>query len=84
MIAYFNSHTPHGVRPCSSARCVHGITFQLTHPTRGATGASFEKSMSKVDFNSHTPHGVRLTSQLLPYSNQCNFNSHTPHGVRRL
>ena len=34
---YFNSHTPHGVRPSQLRARSNVIQFQLTHPTRGAT-----------------------------------------------
>ncbi len=57
------------------------VTFQLTHPSRGAT-ISFECiALEHNDFNSHTPRGVRPYMPKIVLG-RINFNSHTPRGVR--
>ena len=55
----FNSRTPGGVRlslPMSFRLCV---TFQFTHPGRGATCAATPQTARGQSFNSRTPGGVR-------------------------
>ena len=56
----FNSRTPGGVRlteVCKRRAIV--ITFQFTHPGRGATTISIAVRTTKARFNSRTPGGVR-------------------------
>ncbi len=51
----FNSHTPHGVRPCSAFSLLSRSSFQLTHPTRGATHTHLIDS-AVIFISTHTPH----------------------------
>ena len=61
--------------------CVDVLTFQPTHPSRGATLAIATMLLAVSNFNPRTPHGVRLY-QLWPFLRHGYFNPRTPHGVR--
>ena len=78
-----STHTPHTGcdKPHTFIRIFQN-EFQLTHPTRGATGGLAAGCCRVPNFNSHTPHGVRLVITDNNDNVICNFNSHTPHGVR--
>ena len=58
------------------------ITFQSTHPSRGATGYLLSLLCSGVDFNPRTPHGVRRWIMQSIWGWALYFNPRTPHGVR--
>ena len=74
----FNSHTPHGVRrPLRTLNRLQG-RFQLTHPTRSATGNTRLFSRPHHYFNSHTPHGVRQ-KKLAELESVQKISTHTPH-----
>ena len=62
---HFNSHTPHGVRLIATCDTYNVATFQLTHPTRGATFLKVYFQLLQLNFNSHTPHGVRQVGKNL-------------------
>ena len=51
----FNSHTPHGVRHSIRVRLSEFHTFQLTHPTRGATYPR-QIPINPIAISTHTPH----------------------------
>ncbi len=58
-------------------------TFQLTHPTRSATGHGKYKGNIFYHFNSRTPRGVRQRAKNKALE-VLDFNSRTPRGVRRV
>ncbi len=77
-----STHTPLAGcdAPCGQCRAAKR-SFQLTHPSRGATSNVEIEIKSPLDFNSHTPRGVRplcVGADL----HHAYFNSHTPRGVR--
>ena len=56
-----STHTPHtGCDHINHHNKMTPFQFQLTHPTRGATGLYRRLPRISIHFNSHTPHGVRL------------------------
>ena len=58
---FISTHTPHtGCDDHIHRRYFSFLLFQLTHPTRGATGRQCRDGPGVSHFNSHTPHGVRL------------------------
>ena len=56
---HFNPRTPCGVRPARSSRSCTSLTFQSTHPLRGATRGRGRGALVPRDFNPRTPCGVR-------------------------
>ena len=74
----FNSHTPHGVRPLIQLPQLPRASFQLTHPTRGATLCLPQILRFFRYFNSHTPHGVRPPESNANYA-FVEISTHTPH-----
>ena len=79
----FNSRTPGGVRRALPADLFRDLTFQFTHPGRGATPEWSEFVQCQWRFNSRTPGGVRRLPLLYPQPPKGCFNSRTPGGVRR-
>ena len=59
IVQNFNPRTPCGVRPCDKSRQSSTMTFQSTHPLRGATTSIFNTPNTPSDFNPRTPCGVR-------------------------
>ena len=73
----FNSHTPHGVRPPTSTKMQALRTFQLTHPTRGAT--IFKPfTLAHMIISTHAPHTGCDYETDRP---ECNdyISTHAPH-----
>ena len=58
------------------------LTFQFTHPGRGATSLVLLSVLWVLSFNSRTPGGVRLEYLNLSKKLNIGFNSRTPGGVR--
>ena len=79
--AYFNPRTPRGVRHVPRWRDIRTLTFQSTHPARGATLGIMRPIRKTPDFNPRTPRGVRLPVAMRIY-NHYHFNPRTPRGVR--
>ena len=79
--AYFNPRTPRGVRHVPRWRDIRTLTFQSTHPARGATLGIMRPIRKAPDFNPRTPRGVRLPVAMRIY-NHYHFNPRTPRGVR--
>ncbi len=52
---YFNPRTPYGVRLREQNFLRFLVSFQSTHPSRGATCGSFAASPPCLDFNPRTP-----------------------------
>ena len=78
-------------RPCISIHAPHAgcdslflsflfvpVTFQSTHPMRGATGDRARQALPSSYFNPRTPCGVRLDNHLPDYSCQV-ISIHAPH-----
>ena len=78
----FNSRTPGGVRPLDLRGCSFVLTFQFTHPGRGATQKRKNADKKHGCFNSRTPGGVRLNDTEEIERGDTSFNSRTPGGVR--
>ena len=79
--SYFNSHTPHGVRPPEIL--LNGTATKIsTHtPHTGCDGIK-SPIRTALAISTHTPHtGCDIGSLKFTRHNR-NFNSHTPHGVR--
>ena len=55
----FNPRTPCGVRHGKFSRQNLGVSFQSTHPLRGATGRTLFVLVFRQHFNPRTPCGVR-------------------------
>ena len=72
-----------GVRRAHSGRLWQNGSFQLTHPTRGATIADGEIYSTHL-ISTHTPHTGCDAEWVSKEYDVSNFNSHTPHGVRPL
>ena len=75
--ANFNSHTPHGVRLNHSTNDLIVGSFQLTHPTRGATDR-FLSEKSYFYISTHTPHtgcDLLFSANNIPRI----ISTHTPH-----
>ena len=62
-------------------RDIRTLTFQSTHPARGATLGIMRPIRKTPDFNPRTPRGVRLPVAMRIY-NHYHFNPRTPRGVR--
>ena len=78
---HFNSHTPHGVRQRPNILSHGRKTFQLTHPTRGAT---LNKCVSAVEPNisTHTPHtGCDLIASLMSQQQEAFQLTHPTRGA---
>ena len=58
-VVHFNPRTPCGVRPYQAARIVFTLSFQSTHPLRGATQTPSRHCQTARNFNPRTPCGVR-------------------------
>ena len=56
----FNPRTPCGVRPRQNMASRTVVTFQSTHPLRGATRPACPDRPRRSHFNPRTPCGVRL------------------------
>ncbi len=57
------------------------VSFQLTHPSRGATSAAAIIAYCIGDFNSHTPRGVRLMILLLGFASRLFQLTHPSRGA---
>ena len=57
------------------------LSFLLTRPSRGATGAISQKTDAQSDFYSHAPRGARRISARLAACPSY-FYSHAPRGAR--
>ena len=77
----FNSHTPHGVRLIGKNSGGFSGSFQLTHPTRGATSSLTFVKICKLFQLTHPTRGATIFAHLVD-EYVYYFNSHTPHGVR--
>ena len=74
-----STHTPHtGCDEKGNENDDEIIKFQLTHPTRGATGGLAAGGCRVPNFNSHTPHGVRHAEMLMVLCDLY-ISTHTPH-----
>ena len=77
----FNPRTPCGVRLNGIINAINAITFQSTHPMRGATISLFNQ-MNDASISIHAPHagcdGERRGGQFV----RLYFNPRTPCGVR--
>ena len=73
----FNSHTPHGVRHGSRGAQVVLSSFQLTHPTRGATWLK-RSTVCFIFISTHTPHTGCDSAPARPAFNW-QISTHTPH-----
>ena len=79
--SYFNPRTPCGVRPFLLLGGSDVLSFQSTHPLRGATRVSSGCDGALRDFNPRTPCGVRhVCACAAPAA--VYFNPRTPCGVR--
>ena len=58
----FNPRTPRGVRPMLRMMRSSATRFQSTHPARGATGGTCQRTPVRRYFNPRTPRGVRPTT----------------------
>ena len=56
---HFNPRTPCGVRPEEPRSMADMLTFQSTHPLRGATARYLVSFSIRRNFNPRTPCGVR-------------------------
>ena len=78
----FNSRTPGGVRPASLSNTRSFLTFQFTHPGRGATATGELGAPQTIAFQfTHPGRGATRTSQSTTRT-RLSFNSRTPGGVR--
>ena len=77
----FNPRTHRGVRPQKSSVLKIPFVFQSTHPSWGATSASFCAVFKFFNFNPRTHRGVRRSSFRLSFSSFY-FNPRTHRGVR--
>ena len=80
---YISIHAPHAgcdVRPWPAA--IGALTFQSTHPMRGATGRIKTFERCGYYFNPRTPCGVRHREYPRRERGRRNFNPRTPCGVR--
>ena len=70
------------MRPLDLRGCSFVLTFQFTHPGRGATQKRKNADKKHGCFNSRTPGGVRLNDTEEIERGDTSFNSRTPGGVR--
>ena len=73
----FNSHTPHGVRHGSRGAQFVLSSFQLTHPTRGATLLRGLMTFPLL-ISTHTPHTGCDSAQRKQVKAK-EISTHTPH-----
>ncbi len=79
-----STHTPlAGCDDESGLIEVKGTTFQLTHPSRGATQKKYMNKIRHTTISTHTPLAGCDLRRCLSFHAECHFNSHTPRGVRR-
>ena len=77
----FNPRTPCGVRPSMCFDAAISLTFQSTHPMRGATplcGGSVFRSVISI----HAPHAGCDQRTCFSLPSSADFNPRTPCGVR--
>ena len=75
---HFNPRTPCGVRLHSRGKTAQFVTFQSTHPMRGATTLQFNAALGMVAFQS--THPMRGATELnTAFVELCRISIHAPH-----